>query len=54
MTKEDVRQRRVNIHEKHAATKQERAVALLKRLLLQWHKFLLKLKKSTGDLWRLL
>ena len=50
MTKEDVRQRRVNIHEKHAATKQERAVALLKRLLLQWHKFLLKLKKSTGDL----
>ena len=42
MTKEDVRQRRVNIQEKHAATKQERAVALLKRLLLQWQKFLLK------------
>lgn len=42
MTKEDVRQRRVNIQEKHAAAKQERAVALLKRLLLQWQKFLLK------------
>ena len=49
MTKEDVRQRRVNIQEKHAATKQERAVALLKRLLLQWQKFLLK--RSTKSQW---